>query len=765
MSNAPLLSDGFSWSPTESATLVTVPTPSAPPQSASEASHDASPRNNGATELEQLLAGASTPLPPERLSRLLHARLGVASSLFIALRCKHAESAAHSIRVALNCSLWAADMGMPLEDRHALEVAALLHDIGKIGVPDRILLKPAKLTEEEQAIVELHRLMGVEILSACCGSLKVLEIVSNAPAWYNGRRLKLDAEGDAIPLGARMLAIADAYDSMTNSQIYRPARSHERAIQELFECAGAQFDPNLVQKFADLYLRDRSNWPQQVESAWLKELDPTTVNLFWQLNHSATGSVGPAGPNQLFLQRLLENMYDAVVFVDPNRQIMLWNRSAERLTGIASSIAYQRIFDFELLHIRNERGEPCTMDECPITIALRTSMQSMRRLLIRGYDGRDVIIDVQAIPVVSESGALRGVAAVMRDASGQISLEERCINLQQQATRDPLTQLANRAEFDRVHAMFVDVHLERNLPCSLIITDIDRFKLVNDTYGHQAGDEAIKSIAQLLKANCRAGDLAARYGGEEFVVLCANCNNATATQRAEEMRRAFHSLPQNSMGGACLSASFGVTEIQPGDTPETMLRRADRALLQAKDTGRNKVVQLGGGIGEPLPERRRRWWWPWGSEVSSLELASTWITWVPISVAVEKLRGFIADNHAQVTKVEGDLVRLEVAATSGETRRRRGDRPVLLAVELRFFEEHIAAPREGREQNLNRRTRIEATFRPKRSRDRRHLNILDPTKRLQSSLRAYLMAHDYNAADEATVVHTATDALQSWLAE
>ena len=163
--------------------------------------------------------------PLERLSRRAWESRPVCSRR---LRCKHAEFAAHSIRVALTCSMWAAEKKLPPDDREALEIAAVLHDIGKIGLPDHILLKASKLDDDEQAMVDRHRLMGVEILSSCCDSFKVLDIVCNAPAWFNGRRLRLLGEGRSLPLGARMLAIADAYDSMTTSQVYRPARSHER---------------------------------------------------------------------------------------------------------------------------------------------------------------------------------------------------------------------------------------------------------------------------------------------------------------------------------------------------------------------------------------------------------------------------------------------------------------------------------------------------------------------------------------------------------
>ena len=100
----------------------------------------------------------------------------------------------------------------------------------------------------------------------------------------------------------------------------------------------------------------------------------------------------------------------------------------------------------------------------------------------------------------------------------------------------------------------------------------------------------LKSCADVFTSRLRACDAIGRYGGEEFVLLCVDCTNAAATRRAEELRQRIAALPQPVMEGNVVTASFGVTEIQPGDTPESMLRRADRALLEAKSLGRNLVV-------------------------------------------------------------------------------------------------------------------------------------------------------------------------------
>ena len=287
------------------------------------------------------------------------------------------------------------------------------------------------------------------------------------------------------------------------------------------------------------------------------------------------------------------------------------------------------------------------------------------------------------------------------------------------------------------------MHLERGVPYSLIICDLDHFKKINDTYGHQAGDEALITFAALVKRFCRGSDLVARYGGEEFVVLCPDCDNATATARAEAVREALAAKPQPMLDGKCITASFGVTELQPGDTAETMLRRADRALLQAKSDGRNTVVQFGSGMDSQVPAFvRRRGWLSWLREPpGKLVLNRKVITPVPLRLVVEKLRGFIADNNAQVDQVSENRVVIDLDGLHDPLLRRSSDRPTPFLIELEFSETGAdphshAVSRE--------RTLVSVTIRPRRQRDRRQRDVDERARRLLASLKSYLMAQDYD---------------------
>ena len=692
----------------------------------------------------------AAPDQPVYQTQLVERRLGLATSLFTALRLKHAPSAAHSLRVALGVSSWACALDFSESQRDLVEMAALLHDIGKVGVPDHILLKPGRLTGEESQMMERHAPMGREILSSCSASADFLDTVYYAMAWYDGTKRNFDRHSDQLPLGSRMIAIVDAFDSMTTDHVYRRALSRERALAELFQHSGTQFDANLVHGFCRLLTDTGLQFKAHTARRWLHEIHSEEAESLWSY-HSPLRTNATREVELAFQERLLDAMHDGVIFVDHRLMVLMWNRAAERLTGISPNSVTGRRWDPGLIRLSDDRGRPFSEEDCPVLAAMRSGIQTHQRFGMAGRLGRHLSVDMHVAPVLMPGGQVQGVAIILHDASSQTSLEERVQALHERATRDPLTKVANRAEFDRVFPEFVSAHLEQRTPCSLIMCDVDHFKRVNDTHGHQAGDEALIVFATHLQRHARATDLVARYGGEEFVVLCADCDNTTATRRAEEMRRGIAETPQPALGKRCLTASFGVTEIQGGDTPETFLRRADRALLQAKDGGRNAVVQLGTGITDPAPEGTARRWLAWLRPAPAATLLERNLTTVvPLAVAAEKLRGFVADQHAEILSIEGNRVLIKVDGQAADTLRRGSDRPVPFTIELTFAENKPAAGerREPRSAADMPGTLIHVMIRPHKQRDRRQNDAVQRARQLLGSLKSYLMAQD--AAGDST---------------
>ena len=154
---------------------------------------------------------------------------------------------------------------------------------------------------------------------------------------------------------------------------------------------------------------------------------------------------------------------------------------------------------------------------------------------------------------------------------------------------DPLTQLANRRYFQERIQEMVSLSERKSEPLSLIMTDIDTFKAVNDTFGHDAGDRVLKGFAGLMKSMVRNEDLPARFGGEEFIIVLPLTNSRQAYTLAERIRCALQEKDflENRHQ---ITASFGVSQLEPGESQDSCIKRADMALYLAKDAGRNQTV-------------------------------------------------------------------------------------------------------------------------------------------------------------------------------
>ena len=656
----------------------------------------------GAARVNELLnklqqaSDAISETPAERPeqdaeSRLAVVRLGIATSLYYALRTKHPATAAHGLRVALFCSSWADNMALDSSLRDRIEVAALLHDVGKIGIPDRILRKPGKLTVDEQLAMDTCPMVGCEILRGCTSDMELLEIVRWGNAWYESRRNDDSPRGDELPLGARMLAIADAFDAMTTEHVYRPAMSRDRAIAQMVQGSGTQFDPSLVVDFCRLLEARPEILQGTIVHRWLQQLRPQDSEGFWSgetPRKSSRRQPTVVRRETLFHQQLLSTLKDGVSFTDNEGNIESWNLAMERLTDLPSEAVMGRKWSASSLRMRDADRSRDDETVCPLDECLRTGETVRRAMVIEAVDTDPVSVHVEVAPVFGDQPGSHGTVIVVHDLSDREQLERRLQTLHKQTRLDGLTRISNRAHFDKVLEELVGATLAGGPTFSLVICDIDHFKKINDTYGHPAGDEALKVFASLLRSQSREGDLVARYGGEEFLLLAASCDNATGAKRAESLRQLLEQTPIESIGEQCITASFGVTEFQSGDTAETVLARADRALLKAKDNGRNRVVQLGlGRMSEVAEPAQKASWFDWLTGRDDHSHTSVDIlTPVPIDLAIEKLRGFIADHNAEIVKVKENQVSLKVTSGTNATGRRRADHRIAFHAMLTLSE-------------------------------------------------------------------------------
>ncbi|EIT7026576.1 GGDEF domain-containing protein [Vibrio vulnificus] len=199
--------------------------------------------------------------------------------------------------------------------------------------------------------------------------------------------------------------------------------------------------------------------------------------------------------------------------------------------------------------------------------------------------------------LVTESREIRHstrfLTSQLNNASNEISrLKEQLAEVQRDALFDGLSTLYNRRAFDSDLKALVNA--QQNL--SLILLDIDHFKTFNDNYGHLFGDSVIRAIAKRLQTSCREGIAAYRFGGEEFALIVPNKSLRIARQYAESLRRTIEKLKvkdkRSGQQVENISASFGVAELKPDETSESLIERADKLLYEAKQLGRNRVMPL-----------------------------------------------------------------------------------------------------------------------------------------------------------------------------
>ena len=324
----------------------------------------------------------------------------------------------------------------------------------------------------------------------------------------------------------------------------------------------------------------------------------------------------------------------------------------------------------------------------------------------------------------------------------QVDLQRQLKDLYAFSMLDPLTQVANRAEFERVLDEFVRLRNSQDFQCSLIICDIDFFKAINDNYNHHIGDQALVSFAGLLKKFVRQQDLVARYGGEEFVILCANCDVESAVQRAEEIRVTLTKTPQQMLDGKCITASFGVSELMPGDAGTDFFVRADTALLKAKELGRNRVVEASSGTADNAPvltsaEQTSLSGARWRKLKGQVLVSEEYRTQTPLAVLVEKLRGYITETEAEIRRVDSDFASLTVAVEDEKDYSKKGT--FIVNVEFQELE-------DTSDTKIGRRTMTFIRISVREGKKKWFAtNDLDLVPQIVRDLRTFLMLNDNGA--------------------
>jgi len=512
--------------------------------------------------------------------------LGNFKALSSALNAKDYYTLGHAARVAAYMVMLGQELGWPEPLMEAVEEAAYLHDIGKISISDRVLLKAGRLNDREWDQMRQHPVFSADIIRPLFPDDLVLA-VRHHHEQFGGGGYPNGLAGEAIPPLARAMAVVDAYDAMSCRRPYKAALTYPECLAELERCRGTQFDPAMIDAFLRVLERvfDRRNKANQIAS-----LAADRIPGEW---HAALRSrEDEGGPEYARIAAVLREVRDAnpptrfltthcrldkryVIGVDPEEN------EAER-----SHFGDEIFADDELPLILEGR-----LPDVNVLFADQFGVWVTGLAPILGADGDVVAAAVADLPALEgPAGEALGTDARQSFASMLQTAAVRMSRAEIDAITDALTGLYNhRYLHERLNEELARSR-EQETPLSLLFCDLDHFKQYNDRHGHSAGDAALREVAHIVEQSVRNIDIAARYGGEEFVVVLVETARPDALVVAERIRARLEQKAV-AVGGEVLTVSIGVASFPDDATRrEELLDKGDWAMYLAKRQGRNRVV-------------------------------------------------------------------------------------------------------------------------------------------------------------------------------
>lgn len=289
--------------------------------------------------------------------------------------------------------------------------------------------------------------------------------------------------------------------------------------------------------------------------------------------------------------RIIESLHDGLYFVDTNRIITYWNKAAERISGYtAAEVIGRSCADSILTHI-DGKGRYLCKGLCPLAATIADGEDREAEIYMHHKDGHRVPVFVRVSPLNDRKGKIIGGIELFTDFSNVQANSLRIIELEKLALLDNLTQLANRNYIERELQARLEEHRRFTVPFGVLFIDIDHFKKVNDTYGHDVGDEVLKFVARTFISNSRPFDLYGRWGGEEFIGIIRNITNDDLAHLGDRLRILIeHSYIIHGDKKLHVTVSLGVTSVNDNDNHESLIKRADTLLYESKRAGRNRLT-------------------------------------------------------------------------------------------------------------------------------------------------------------------------------
>ncbi len=296
--------------------------------------------------------------------------------------------------------------------------------------------------------------------------------------------------------------------------------------------------------------------------------------------------------NDRSIRWLLDAMADGAYCMDLDRRITHWNPAAVRITGYTAEEVLGRSCSDSILRHVNAHGVNLCVGGCPLTRAISQGEAHEEEMYLHHKDGHRLPVTVRCSPLRDAEGTIVGGLELFSDATHLEALRQRVAELEELAFLDSLTSVANRRYVEFTLRQTLEEWKRYNWPFGIILYDVDFFKAVNDTHGHDIGDRALRMVAQTLAQNLRAFDLVGRWGGEEFIVMVKNVGTELLMTLADRLRMLVGASFFDTDDGATVTVtvSGGATVAQRTDSVASLLHRADQFLYTSKHAGRNQIT-------------------------------------------------------------------------------------------------------------------------------------------------------------------------------
>jgi diguanylate cyclase (GGDEF)-like protein/putative nucleotidyltransferase with HDIG domain len=557
--------------------------------------------------------------------------LATIEALALAIDAKDQTAQSHIRRVQSYAAALGRALGMSDLEMQGVKTAALLHDIGKLAVPEHILSKPGPLTQEEFQKIRIHPQVGAEIISAVPFPYPVAPLILSHHQRWDGKGYPQGLKGEEIPLGARILSIVDYYDALTSDRPYHKAMTSEAALALLQQESGRALDPTVVQMFVRMLPDLRAAEPEQDAAAARRlSLEPTS-----DLGRPAAGFQHESGKTSTVFEDIAHAHREIYALYEIAQTMGTSLGVGDTMALISSKLSSLVPFSTCALFLFDENE-----DLLSCRFATGVEQDDIKSMTIRSGQGLTGWVARNGRPLVNarpsadfEAGGLTerattlqaaivaplvfgdrfiGTLAVYHHEAEFYSDDHRRLldrvceqaaavihnsivfeQTQEDSLTDVLTELPN--------TRFMFMHLTRELAraerlkseVALLVMDLDGFKEINDNHGHHVGDRALREVAGVLRGAIRPYDICVRYAGDEFIVVLAGCGAEEAEYKRRELQQAVDDVVFEARPGRRLPLAVSIgAAIYPhdGETYEALLATADSRMYRDKARRKQRTL-------------------------------------------------------------------------------------------------------------------------------------------------------------------------------